>query len=486
MTLTPGGLRPVYHFTPPANWMNDPNGLVYYEGEWHLFYQHTPLGCAGSHWGHAVSPDLIRWEHLHVALWPDERGIIASGSAVVDWNDSSGFFGGGHGLVAIFTHWKNQNRAESDQAQSMAYSLDRGRTWVKYAGNPVLPNQGVPDFRDPKVFWHDPTARWVMVAATFDCVTIYTSANLRDWTYASAFGQSQGLTGYVWECPDLFALPIDGDAARTRWVLNTSYLEHNVPEGSLGACSMQYFVGNFDGTTFRSDNPPDLVLPSTGGPDDYAAVSWSDVPVEDGRRVWIGWMSHWGYAGSVPTEGWRGAMTVPRVLSLQTTPDGLRLRQTPVRELEALRGPARSWHDETIAPDRPFVVPTKSDCCEIVAEFEAGDASAFGLAVRLGGDEQTLIGYDAAESVLFVDRSRSGITDFHPKFGSRRSVPLSLSGGRLKMHLFVDRCSVEVFADDGAAYLAALVFPSPESQGIEIYAQGGPAHLRALTLFPLR
>ncbi len=232
MTLSAEEFRSAYHFTPPANWMNDPNGLVFYEDEWHLFYQHTPPGYEGSHWGHAVSPNLRHWEHLPVALWPDELGIIASGSAVVDWNDSSGFFGGGHGLVAVFTHWKNQDQPDSDQAQSIAYSLDRGRTWTKYAGNPVLPNQGIADFRDPKVFRHGPTARWVMVAATFDCVTLFTSPNLRDWAYASTFGRGHGLQGYIWECPDLFELPVDGDAARTRWVLNTSYLQHNVAEGA--------------------------------------------------------------------------------------------------------------------------------------------------------------------------------------------------------------------------------------------------------------
>ena len=475
--------RPVYHFTPSANWMNDPNGLVFYEGEWHLFHQHTPPGHEGSHWGHAVSTDLLHWEHLPVALWPDELGIIASGSAVVDWDDTSGFFGGGHGLVAVFTHWKNQNKPDSDQAQSIAYSTDKGRSWIKYAGNPVLPNQGVPDFRDPKVFRHGPTSRWVLVAATFDCVTLYTSPNLRDWTYASTFGKGQGLEGFIWECPDLFELPIDGDTAHTKWVLNTSYLQHNVPEGSLGACSMQYFVGDFDGTTFYNDNPPDVILPSTGGPDDYATVSWSDVPPEDGRRVWIGWMSHWGYAGGPPTLGWQGAMTVPRCVSLHTTPEGVRLCQTPARELEALRGPAQPWRDKALSPGQPFVLPVGSGCCELGAEFEAGDASSFGVAVRVGGNERTLIGYDAATSELFVDRTRSGQTGFHPKFGSITRVPLALSDGKLTLRVFVDRCSVEVFANDGAAYLAALVFPSQGSQGIEAYAEGGAARLLSLTLY---
>ena len=468
--------RPEYHFTPPAHWMNDPNGLVYYEGEWHLFYQYSPGAAPGSHWGHAVSVDLVHWEHLPVALAPDDLGIIASGSAVVDWDDTSGFFNGGSGLVAIFTHWNHQGQDSSDQSQSIAYSRDRGRTWTKYDQNPVLPNQGVPDFRDPKVIWHEMTRRWVMVVATADCVSFYTSPNLRDWTYGSRFGQGQGaVDGGVWECPDLFPLPVDGDPERTKWVLNTS----------LGCSTMQYFVGGFDGVTFHNDNPPDVVLRSTCGPDDYAAVTWSDVPASDGRQIWIGWMVAWHYAERVPTEGWKGILTLPRCLELKTTAQGMRLTQTPIAELESLRGPGQAWENKSITPEEPFVLPAKADSCEIIAEFALGDAAELGIRVRKGEREQTTIGCKPADHSLFIDRSQSGVTDFDTGFGERKTLPISGDGARLSLHVFVDRSSVEVFVNSGEAYGAAVIFPSPESQGIEVYAAGGAAQLRSLWFYPL-
>ena len=466
--------RPEYHFTPPADWMNDPNGLVYFEGEWHLFYQYSPGRAPGSHWGHAVSTDLVHWEHLPVALAPDDLGIIASGSAVVDWDDTSGFFGGASGLVAIFTHWRNQDREGSDQSQSIAYSRDRGRTWTKHVGNPVLPNQGVADFRDPKTLWYAPTRRWVMAVATSDHATFWTSPNLREWTEAGSFGQDQGTAGDgVWECVDLFALPVDGDPARTRWVLNVS----------LAGARMRYFVGDFDGLTFRSENPAAVVLRSTLGPDDYAAVTWSDIPSADGRQVWIGWMAAWWYAERVPTEGWKGYLTLPRRLELKTTPQGVRLMQTPVAELASLRGAGQAWEDVSLAPDAPFVLPQQSDSCEIIADFDLGDADEVSIQVRKGDGEQTVIGYDRAARALFLDRSRSGVTDFEAGFGEVKKFPLSGDGTRL--HLFVDRASVEVFVDGGEAYAAALIFPSPGSRGIEVSAAGGTATLRSLRFYAL-
>lgn len=468
--------RPEYHFTPPAHWMNDPNGLVYFEGEWHLFYQYSPGRAPGSHWGHAVSADLVHWEHLPVALAPDDLGIIASGSAVVDWHDTSGFFGGGSGLVAVFTHWQNQDQQGSDQSQSIAYSRDRGRTWTKYAGNPVLPNQGVADFRDPKTLWHAPTQRWVMVVATSDHATFFTSPNLREWTYASRFGQGQGARDNgVWECVDLFPLPVDGDPARTKWALNVS----------LSDAAMQYYVGDFDGTTFRNDNPPETVLRSTLGPDDYAAVTWSDIPPSDGRQIGIGWMAGWRYAERVPMEGWKGILTLPRRLELKTTADGVRLVQTPVAELESLRGPSQTWENVSLTPGQPFVPPAKSDSCEIIAEFELGEADEVSLQVRTGNGEQTMIGYSRADQTLFLDRSRSGVTDFDPGFGELKTWPIPGDSSRLRLHVFVDRSSVEVFVNDGEAYAAAMIFPSPESQGIAITATGGAARLRSLHFYPL-
>ena len=455
--------------------MNDPNGLVYYEGEWHLFYQYSPGRAPGSHWGHAVSPDLVHWEHLPIALAPDDLGIIASGSAVVDWNDTSGFFNGGSGLVAIFTHWKNQDQDGSDQSQSIACSSDRGRTWTKYAGNPVLPNQGIADFRDPKVIWHAPTKHWVMIVATFDHAEFYTSLNLCDWTAAGSFGLGQGATeGGVWECVDLFQLPVDGDTQNTKWVLNVS----------LGSGTMQYYVGDFDGLTFHNDNPAEVILYSTYGPDDYAAVTWSDIPASDGRQIWIGWMANWHYADRIPTEGWKGILTLPRSLELKTAAEGIRLFQTPIVELEALRGSGQQWENIAVVSGQPFVLPQTTEAFEVIAEFILGDVSEIGFHVRKGNGEQTTLGWDQNSQTLFIDRSHSGVTNFAESFIERKTVPVS-GAQLLHLHIFMDRSSVEVFVNHGEAYMAAMIFPSPASLGMEVYAVGGTATVPSLQYFPL-
>jgi len=293
--------RPLVHFTAPSGWINDPNGLVYFEGEYHLFYQYIPHrpdgGVGGSfspHWGHAVSADLVQWSHLPIALYPDHLGAIYSGSVVVDWHDTSGLFGGRSGLVAIFTHHNASSAPLGPEVQSIAWSADRGRTWTAYPDNPVIANPGVRDFRDPKVFWHVPTGRWVMVVTYGgDRVRFYSSANLRDWSQTGEFGAGQGAQSATWECPDLFELPVDGDPRHTYWVLNVSTYHAAAVSDRVG---MQYFVGDFDGVTFRNANPAGLVLTTDQGCDNYAAVTWSDVPANDGRRVMIGWMSDWAYA----------------------------------------------------------------------------------------------------------------------------------------------------------------------------------------------
>lgn len=332
--------RPQFHFTPERNWMNDPNGMVFHDGEYHLFYQYNPLGDTWGHmsWGHAVSRDLLRWEHLPLAI-PETNAVMAfSGSAVVDHRNTSGF-GSIHNppLVAIYT---GHHTDRPLQNQWVAYSTDRGRTWTPYAGNPVL-DIGAADFRDPKVFWHEPTARWIMVVSwpVERKVRFYASPDLKSWSHLSDFGPAGSTTG-IWECPDLFPLRIEGNRSRkTAWTLVV-----NVGSGApAGGSGCQYFVGDFDGTRFVLDAgtpAPGAEAPALWadyGRDFYAAVSWSDIPRQDGRRLWLGWMSNWEYAQNVPTSPWRSAMTVPRELALRTTPAGLRLLQRPVRELERLR-----------------------------------------------------------------------------------------------------------------------------------------------------
>ncbi|HZG74716.1 MAG TPA: glycoside hydrolase family 32 protein [Paenibacillus sp.] len=477
--------RPQFHFSPASGWMNDPNGMVYYEGEYHLFYQYHPHSnmWGPMHWGHAVSRDLVRWEHCPIALKPDRLGTIFSGSAVVDRDDTTGFFGGGSGLVAMFT----QHAAEADgavrQRQSLAYSADRGRTWTMYAGNPVLEDRRFADFRDPKVFRDEARDRWCMALAAGDRVMIYHSPNLIDWTFASEFGADEGSHDGVWECPDLFELSVDGDASRKKWVLLVSIGAHpDHPEGSR----TQYFVGDFDGERFVSDAPPDTVLWLDRGRDNYAGVTWSDIPASDGRRLFIGWMSNWMYADKTPTEGWRSAMTLPRELTLRASEDGARLFQTPVRELRSLRETALRLEDVRLDPTTNDPLHSLSlDRFELEAEFELGDAESFGFVVRAGGGEATTIGYDAARQCVFVDRRASGDTSFHERFPCRHESRLPPRDGRIKLRLFVDRSSVELFANDGELVATDLVFPGPESRGIGLFARGGSVRAISVTAYRL-
>ncbi len=472
--------RPRFHFAPEVGWLNDPNGLVCFEGEYHLFYQCTPesvvCAYAAQHWGHAVSTALVHWNHLPVALAPDPLGAIWSGSAVVDWRDTSGFFAGGAGLVAIFTHW---TAADGEQRQSLAYSRDRGRSWTKYADNPVLSEPGLRDFRDPKVFWHAPTERWVMVVAIGNGVRFFTSPNLKDWRFASEFRSEAGVLARIWECPDLFPLRVDGDPGRERWVLTVSL------NGRDEGTTMAYFVGEFDGTTFTPQPDGGLPVQPDAGPDFYAAVTWSDVPPADGRRLWLGWMSDWRYAHDLPTFPWRGAMSVPRELQLRAFADGERLVQHPVVELQRLRGPAERWADITI-PEGVTPLPAASGTAlEIAVEFAPCSARELGLHLRAGRGQRTVVGYDVAAARLFVDRTNSGETGFHDAFPGRYEHPLAPADGRVRLRIFVDRSSVEVFAADGRLVLTALIFPDETNDGVALYREGGEATVPDLTVYRL-
>jgi fructan beta-fructosidase len=483
--------RPQYHFTPAVNWMNDPNGMVYYDGEYHLFFQYNPFGDKWGHmsWGHAVSTDLVHWEHLPVAI-PEANGVMAfSGSAVVDWNNTSGLGRDGKPpLVAIYT-----GHRETSQSQYVAYSNDRGRSWTRYDGNPVL-HVGRKDFRDPKVFWHEPQQRWVMVVALPDQhkVSFYASPNLKQWRHLSDFGPAAAVGG-VWECPDLFELPVDGNSKNTRWVLIVSLNPGFVSGGS----GTQYFVGHFDGTRFTAESPApgitsagmplDSVLWADYGRDFYAAVSWSDVPREDGRRLWLGWMNNWDYAQNVPTLPWRGVQSLPRTLALRATSEGIRLVQQPASELQTLRGPRRTLAAQPIGEGTTSLASQgiAGMALEIVAEFEVGTATELGLMVRTGEREETAIGIDPRARRLFVDRSQSGQVGFHRQFDGRHTAPLPVKDGRVRLHVFVDWSSVEVFAANGEVVVTDQIFPAPESDGVALYARGGTAGLVSFDAWPL-
>jgi fructan beta-fructosidase len=473
--------RPQYHFSPAVNWTNDPNGLVYYDGEYHLFYQYNPFGDTWGHmsWGHAVSPDLVRWEHLPVAI-PETDGVMAfSGSAVVDWKNTTGFGRDGKPpLVALYTGYRE---ADKNQSQYVAYSTDRGRTWTRYAKNPVI-DIGSTEFRDPRVFWYEPQRKWIMVLslAAERRMRFYGSPDLKQWTQLSEFGPA-GATGGVWECPDLFELPVDGDPKNTRWVLIV-----NLNPGAIaGGSGTQYFVGRFDGTRFVADDA--TTRWADYGKDFYAAVSWSDVPAADGRRLWIGWMNNWLYGNQIPTSPWRSAQSLPRALSLKKTADGIRLAQEPVAELEKLRGMPIRVEAQAI-PAGTMSLASKGvsgRALEIVAEFDAGSARQFGLKVRTGRSEETVVGIDPGAGQVFVDRTKSGIVDFKPGFTGRHSAPITIDKGRVRLHVFVDWSSVEVFAQDGTAVITDQVFPAGESGGVELYAVGGAGRLVSLEAWPV-
>ncbi|MDQ6421708.1 glycoside hydrolase family 32 protein [Paenibacillus sp. LHD-117] len=478
-------LRPQYHFTPEANWLNDPNGMVYFEGEYHLFYQHHPDSSVWGpmHWGHAVSKDLVHWEHLPIALYPDHNGTIFSGSAVVDSNDTSGFFGGEPGLVAVYTQTEMIPGSDaSKQRQSIAYSKDKGRTWIPYPGNPVLEDERYPDFRDPKVFWHEQTEQWIMVLAAGDRLFLYRSPNLIDWTFASEFGAEEGSHDGVWECPDLFELPVEGGDGASKWVLIVSIGDNpSCPEGSR----TQYFIGEFDGLSFTNEHSADTVLWLDYGRDNYAGVTWSDAPGTESERLLIGWMNNWKYANQIPTVGWRGAMTLTRKLTLRQEREGVRLVQQLVDAIRQLRLSGSQWKDERINESRDLIVGQCGRQLELEAEFELGTAAEFGIKLHAGGG-QTVVGYDVRTGQLFIDRTESGILDFHAEFGCRHGAPLEAKDRLIKLTLWLDRSSLEVFANDGGLVMTDQLFPLEGEDGLELYAVGGDVHLRSLRLYPLQ
>ncbi len=486
--------RPQYHFTPEKNWMNDPNGMVFYEGEYHLFYQYNPAGDKWGHmsWGHAVSPDMVHWTHLPLALPEADNVMIFSGSAVVDWKNSSGFGKDGRPpLVAVYTGFRTTDRV---QFQCIAYSNDKGRTWTKYSGNPVIDINSM-DFRDPKVQWHDATRRWIMTVSLSaeHKVRFYGSDNLKAWTLLSEFGPA-GATGGVWECPDLFELPLPGTNDK-RWVLVVNMNPGSVAGGSGG----QYFIGRFDGTQFVADRDS-LIPPTSGrlasesahwfdyGPDYYAAVSWSDVPASDGRRLWLGWMSNWEYGGDVPTSPWRSAMSIPREVGLRRTAEGIRLVQKPAREMESLRDRHFAFKSGDLSEANAWLKErhVQGDQLELMVEFEPRSSGTEGVKVLKSDTEATVIGVDRQRGQAFVDRTQSGNVRFHQKFSGVYDAPLPVHDGRVKLHVFVDASSVEVFVNDGERVFTSLVYPSAASRGVEFFGSMTSARITSLNVWTLK
>jgi len=607
--------RPQFHFSPESNWMNDPNGMVYYEGEYHLFYQYYPDSTVWGpmHWGHAISRDLVHWEHLPIALYPDKHGLIFSGSAVVDWKNTTGFGNGTNApLVAIFSyHDMEKERAgiEDDfQTQGIAYSNDKGRTWIKYEGNPVIGNPGIRDFRDPKVIWHKETNKWIMAVAALDHLKFYGSPDLKEWKFLSDFGKNIGSHDGVWECPDLFKLTADN--GKEYWVL----IENMNPGNPNGGSGTQYFIGQFDGEKFSVDpafmkllgNIPEFIpegvlfedfesdygqwtvegiafgaSPVSGklnaqqalsgfsghklansfytgdkaigsltsdeftilnnainfqigggnhrgrtyialevegkrvreaegknqerlewrgwdvsgyigkkarikivdnytgewgrinidqimfadeiayaektgsvwldsGMDNYAGVTWSDVPESDGRRIFLGWMSNWAYAQIVPTEKWRSAMTIPWELNIKMIGGIPRLIGVPVVELERLRlNPIQFEYGS-------FKIP--SGLAEINTSFSSTEDFSFVLSNQL--NEQVSFHFNASENLFSFDKTKVGGANFSEDFAGIHTAHRIKNEERITLKALIDHSSIELFLDGGANIFTEIFFPT--------------------------
>lgn len=444
--------RPLLHFTPKANWMNDPNGMVYYKGTYHLFYQYYPDGNTWGpmHWGHATSTNLMNWKHEPIALYPDSLGMIFSGSAVVDKNNTSGFGTTTKpALVAIFTQHKEAARlkgVKDFQNQSIAYSTDEGKTWIKYANNPVLRSPGLVDFRDPKVAWNTAANKWIMTLAVADRVHFYSSPDLKNWTKESEFGEKAGAHGGVWECPDLFPLKHEGKEV---WVLMVSIN----PGGPNKGSATQYFLGNFDGKIFHPYSTETKWIDY--GPDNYAGVTWSNTR---DKTFFMGWMSNWSYAQIVPTTTWRSAMTLPRELELVKAGNELRLRSWPVKSLLPMLSSTIASKGIGTSPYNIFRMSGNSGIpCQINLSAAKHD---FSLRLSNEAGEELLIGFDEKMNQYYIDRSKSGNTGFHADFPLKAVAPRFSVSDTIELSVVVDRSSVELFGDNGVTSMTALYFPS--------------------------
>ena len=467
-----GQYRPRIHFTPKAHWMNDPNGMVYHDGIYHLFFQYHPYSSVWGpmHWGHATSTDMIHWKEQPIAIYPDSIGTIFSGSAVVDKNNTSGFGKNGKApLVAIFT----QHNMEGEKAgknnfqnQSIAYSNDNGMTWEKYTGNPVLKNPGITDFRDPKVMWYEPQKKWIMTLATKDHITFYASPDLKNWEKQSEFGKTIGAHGGVWECPDLFSFD---DAGKKVWAL----IVNLNPGGPNGGSATQYFLGDFDGKTFVPYKTDTKWLDY--GPDEYAGVTWSNT---GSRKIFLGWMSNWDYATIVPTETWRSAMTIPRELKLKHVGNDMLIASEPVAELLSVQLKPSTVINNLAVPEKGLLVNTKGDAkFPLRINLSTDETKDFSIVVSNTMGEELVIGFDKMANRYFIDRTKSGKTGFKKEFAAKHTAPRFTNAAKMDMILVIDVSSVELFADGGLTAMTEIFFPnkpytqirvtSPEKLGIK-------------------
>ncbi len=446
--------RPQYHFSPEEKWMNDPNGMVYKDGVYHLFYQYYPddIVWGPMHWGHAVSKNLVHWKHKPIALFPDRLGYIFSGSTVVDYNNTSGFGTVENPpLVAIFTYHlaEGEKTGKNDfQTQGIAYSLDNGDTWVKYEGNPVIGNKDIRDFRDPKVIWHEPSKHWVLTLVAGNHAKFYTSENLKEWDLMSEFGADKGAHGGVWECPDLFPIKVSG-SDEEKWVLLIS-INPGAPNGGSGT---QYFIGDFDGTKFETSQQETKWI--DWGTDNYAGVTYSNAP--NNERIFIGWMSNWNYAQKTPTLKWRSAMTLPRKFSLKKNNDDFTLYNYPVENVDKLK---------KVQLKKEIAIPSKGSDVISYENFNQAEirfkttSKDFKLSFMNESDEVLVMGALAAKQKFFIDRQKSGVIDFQDGFGNLQQMPIpNLPNAPYEVRILMDKSSVEIFINEGQYVMTAQLFP---------------------------
>ena len=492
--------RPVYHHTPLYGWMNDPNGLVYKDGEYHLYFQYNPYGSrwGNMHWGHSVSKDLVHWEHLDPAIARDTLGQIFSGSVVVDANNSAGY--GKDALIAFYTSASD----EHGQIQCMAYSTDNGRTYTKYEKNPILtPFDGLRDFRDPKVFWYEPAQKWYMIVSADKNMRFYSSADLKQWEYLSQFGEGYGVQPNQFECPDFIQLPVDGNKDNMKWVMIV-----NINPGCLfGGSATEYFVGTFDGKEFKCDNDKSVTKWLDFGKDHYATVCFSNT---GDRVIAVPWMSNWQYANITPIRQNRGANALPRELSLYSKGGEVYMAANVAKEVEALRKETRKVDNFSLKGEQTIsdVVAAEECAFEVEVDVTPGKSQTVGFDLVNDKGEKTKIYLDMKSGRIVMDRSESGLVAFGEKsephfkenhdrrktesvnyvndFALGTWAPLSLCEGKTyHLNVFVDKCSVEIFVDGGRIAMTNLVFPTSPYNALRFYAEGGEATIENLNIHKL-
>jgi len=488
--------RPKFHFTPKQNWMNDPNGMFYLNGNYHLFFQYYPDSTVWGpmHWGHAISTDLVTWKEQSIALFPDEKGYIFSGSAVVDINNTSGFAGGSKNpVIAMFTYHNPKLEKEGKieyQSQGIAYSLDEGMTWTKYVGNPVIKNPGTKDFRDPKMSWDPIHNQWNMVLAAGDKSMFYNSKNLKDWKYLSTFGKDIGSHRGIWECPDFFPISVDG-TNEIKWIL----IQSVVAGGPNGGTGTQYFIGDFDGkiftldTTFKKELKAEKAMWIDFGRDNYAGVTWSNIPATDGRKLFLGWMSNWEYAEKVPTNKWRSSMTIVRELKLIKNENQYRIVSQPVKEINNYISKSIKKGDFIIEGETVLVTKSELDFSSLDIRFKIKniqkDIYTFSFFNAVG--DSLKFGFNNKEKFFFLDRTKSGNLSFSDRFAPIISIaPIKEEFKNIDIRVLLDKTSIEIFYNNGKTVMTEIFFPQKPIEAFSAKSENFNVEIVGMTIHQLK